>query len=197
MQSLKLTEKDFKRCADTLGIEVAAIKAVKEVESGIHGGFLAPNRPVILFEGHIFWKQLKGRGLNPENYVKGNEDILYPQQTNKHYKGAEGEYARLEKALAIHQEAAICSASWGLFQIMGFNYAACGCRTATEFVIEMKRDEGRQLDLFASFLKTNGWVKYLQTHDWPRFARHYNGPHYERNKYDEKLLKAYIKYATK
>ena len=44
--------------------------------------------------------------------------------TKSHYKGDMGEYERLKKALAIHEKAAACSASWGLFQIMGFNYAA-------------------------------------------------------------------------
>lgn len=102
METLRLTEQDFKRCADTLGIKIAAIKAVQEVESGVKGGFVAPNRPVILFEGHIFWRQLKKKGLNPENYVKGNEDILYPHWTKEHYrKDARGEYTRLEKAIAI------------------------------------------------------------------------------------------------
>ncbi len=32
----------------------------------------------------------------------------------------------------FHEKAAACSASWGLFQIMGFNYAACGCKNAIE-----------------------------------------------------------------
>ena len=194
MQTIKLTEEDFKRCADALGIEVATIKAVQEVETGNRGGFVAPNRPAILFEGHIFWNQLKKKGLNPENYVKGNEDILFPKWEPQYYKNAMEEYARLEKARTIHEEAAICSASWGLFQIMGFNYAACGCRTAQEFVEEMSLNEGRQLDLFTTFLKTNGWAKFLRTLNWAEFARHYNGPQYTKNKYDEKLLKAYMKY---
>ena len=52
--------------------------------------------------------------------------------TKSHYEGGMGEYERLKKALAIHEKAAACSASWGLFQIMGFNYAACGCKNAIE-----------------------------------------------------------------
>jgi len=131
--TLRLTEEDFKRCAEILGVEVAAVKAVQEVETGGRGGFFAPGRPAILFEGHIFWSQLKKHGLNPEDYVKGNEDILYPKWTKSHYKGGIGEYERLKKALAIHEKAAACSASWGLFQIMGFNYAACGCKNLHGF----------------------------------------------------------------
>nr|WP_302421955.1 N-acetylmuramidase domain-containing protein [Bacteroides intestinalis] len=30
------------------------------------------SKPAILFEGHIFWSQLKKRGINPAEYVAGN-----------------------------------------------------------------------------------------------------------------------------
>ena len=110
--TLRLTEEDFKRCAEILGVEVAAVKAVQEVETGGRGGFFAPGRPAILFEGHIFWSQLKKYGLNPEEYVKGNEDILYPKWTKSHYKGGMGEYDRLKKALAIHFTAFLKSNGW-------------------------------------------------------------------------------------
>ena len=193
MINLRLTEDDFRRCAETLNVEIAAIKAVQEVETGGRGGFFALNRPAILFEGHIFWSQLKKQGISPENIVKGNEDILYPKWTKSHYKGGMGEYERLDKAIVINETAAYSSASWGLFQIMGFNYAACGCKSVMEFVEKMRTNEGSQLDLFVVFLKTNGWDKYLHALNWAEFARHYNGPQYAQNKYDEKLQKAYLK----
>ena len=191
--NIRLTEDDFRRCAETLNVEIATIKAVQEVETGGRGGFFALNRPAILFEGHIFWSQLKKQGISPENLVKGNEDILYPKWTKSHYKGGMGEYERLDKAIAINETAAYSSASWGLFQIMGFNYAACGCKSVMEFVEKMRTNEGSQFDLFVVFLKTNGWDKYLRALNWAEFARHYNGPQYAQNKYDEKLQKAYLK----
>ena len=76
LASLRLTESDFKHAAELLGVEVAAIKAVLEVETGNKGGFLAVGKPTILFEGHIFWSQLKNRGIDPAKHQKGNEDIL-------------------------------------------------------------------------------------------------------------------------
>lgn len=192
--SLKLKEEDYVRAANTLGVEVAAIKAVKEVETGSKGGFFAIDRPSILFEGHIFWSQLKKNGLDPHKYAKGNEDILYEKWTKAYYKGGMAEYQRLSKAMTIHEKSAVCSASWGLFQIMGFNYGVCGCQNAREFVLRMMESEGAQLDLFVQFLKGNGWDKYLRNLDWTGFAKHYNGPQYAQNKYDEKLQKAYLKY---
>ena len=35
----------------------------------------------------------------------------------------------------------------------------------------------------------------LQNRNWADFAKRYNGPAYAQNKYDEKLAKAYAKYA--
>ncbi len=192
--SLRLTEDDYKRASKMLNVEVAAIKAVKDVETGGKGGFFAVDRPAILFEGHIFWDQLKKNGLNPEDYIEGNEDIIYQKWTKSYYVGGMGEYKRLAKALTIHEKSAACSTSWGLFQIMGFNYGLCGCSNAREFVNKMMESEGAQLDLFIVFLKSNGWDKYLRALDWTGFAKHYNGPQYAQNKYDEKLMKAYMKY---
>lgn len=194
LEPLRLKEEDFIRCAETLGVEVAAVKAVQEVETGGRGGFFAPGRPAILFEGHIFWNQLKKNGKRPEDYLTGNGDILYPKWTKEHYKGGVGEYARLHRAMEIDETAAFCSASWGLFQIMGFNHAVCGCKDVKGFVARMTADEGSQLDLFSVFLKGNGWDRYLRTLDWKEFARRYNGPAYAQNRYDSRLASAYAKY---
>lgn len=192
--SLRLKEADFANAAGLLGVETAAVCAVLEVETGNRGGFLAPGKPAILFEGHVFWSQLSKRGLDPAKYQKSNEDILYPKWTKAHYKGGTGEYDRLERARVIHREAADSSASWGLAQIMGFNYGACGCTNVDEFVRLMSESEGRQLELFVRFLQANKWDRYLKGLDWKEFARHYNGPAYGQNSYDKKLAAAYAKY---
>lgn len=192
--SQKLKEEDYVRAARTLGVEVAAIKAVKEVETGSTGGFFDTDRPAILFEGHIFWSQLKKNGIDPQKYVKGNEDILYEKWTKSYYKGGMAEYQRLIKAMSIHEKSAMSSASWGMFQIMGFNYSVCKCQNVNDFVKQMMGSEGTQLDLFVQFLKGNGWDKYLRNLDWAGFAKHYNGSQYAVNKYDVKLKNAYLKY---
>lgn len=194
MENLKLTEANFERVAGLLGVEKAVIKAVQAVETGGLGGFWGPDKPRILFEGHIFWKQLVKLGLDPNNYVEGNEDILYKVWTKAHYRGNQTEYKRLEKALLINREAALASASWGMFQIMGFNYALCGFRGVVDFVEAMKKNEGAQLEAFANFVKGNKLTVYLVNKDWRGFARRYNGPCFEQNKYDQKLEQAYRKY---
>lgn len=191
----QLTEEDFKLAARLLDVEPAALKAVKEVESGRYGGFLASGRPVILFEGHIFWSQLKKKGINPETYAKGNEDILYPKWDKSHYKSGEAEYTRLDKAREINRDAADASASWGMFQIMGFNHAACGEKTVAGFVEMMHKSELHQLLLSARFIRSAGMLPALQLKNWAEFAKRYNGPAYAQNKYDQKLAAAYKKFA--
>lgn len=192
---MNLTENDFQRVADWLGVEVAVVKAVQAVETGGRGGFVAPGRPAILFEGHIFWRELKKRGFDPERYVAGNENILYPKWEKRYYCGGIREYERLEKAREIHKEAADASTSWGMFQVMGFNYAMCGYGSVEEMVKDMCAGEDKQLEAFARFVKFAKLQSCLEQKDWAGFARKYNGPEYAQNCYDKKLEEAYRRFA--
>ena len=190
-----LTENDFQRVADWLGVKVTVVKAVKTVETGGRGGFVAPGRPMILFEGHIFWRELKKQGLDPEKYVAGNENILYPKWEKGHYYGGIREYERLEKARKIHKEAADASTSWGMFQVMGFNYVMCGYGSVDEMVKDMCTGEDKQLEAFARFVKLTGLRPNLERKDWTGFAKRYNGSGYAQNQYDKKLEEAYRRLA--
>ncbi len=191
----RLSEADFALVADLLDVEIAALKAVQQVETGGKGGFFAPGKPAILFEGHIFWGQLKKRGINPESHQKGNENILYPKWKKGCYLGGIREYERLEQARKIHKEAADASASWGMFQLMGFNHAACGERSVESFVNAMVKSEFNQLLLAGRFIRQSRQMhEALKNKDWATFAKCYNGVCYAENRYDEKLREAYCKF---
>jgi len=172
-------------------LEPASIKAVIIVESG-GNGFISDNKPKILFEGHIFWSQLLKIGLDPNKFVKGNENIVYSKWTKIYY--SEDQYLRLEKAKKINNDAALKSTSWGLFQIMGFNHLSCGYNNVTDYVNDMYIDEQHQLQAFINFIKndSNGnKYKALKAKDWATFAKLYNGSGYASNQYDIKLKKNY------
>ena len=187
-----LDEDNYYKLAFLLDCDAAAVYAVKRVESGRGGGFLQSGKPVILFEGHIFWKQLATRGINPASVQKGNEDILYEKWTKEHYLGGEREYERLEKARAIDRNAADSSASWGMFQVMGFNHKACGEDSVCGFVEKMSRSELDQMMLSARFIHGNIKMRQaLSRHNWADFASLYNGPGYKSNNYDIRLAEAY------
>lgn len=189
-----LTEADLQQAAKALNVEVATIKAVREVETGNKGGFLDLDTPPILFEGHIFWTELKNRGVNPANYSKANPDIVFYPANKKYYTSGFSEYSRLVRAIAIHPEAALASASWGFCQILGNNYKLCKCTSPTDFVLKMMKSERSQLDLFVNYILSRKLDVYLRKHDWAGFASRYNGPSYATYSYHTKLQAAYNKY---
>ena len=187
-----ITDWDYEMFGKLLGVESACLKAVIKVETGSKGGFEKSGKPQILFEGHVFWRELVKLGKNPSQLVPGNEDILYKTWDKSKYRGGEKEWIRFEKAEKIDRSAAIKSASWGMFQIMGNNYALCGCRSVSEFFESMCKSKFSQFVLGMDFLKQSKLVKYLVMKDWTGFAKGYNGPSYAKNSYDKKLKSAFL-----
>lgn len=187
-----LTERDIQRAARDLDVEVAAVKAVREVEA--RGTGFWGERPVILFERHQFWKRLTERGLDPLDFKAGNEDIL--SKTRGGYVGGAREYNRLERARRIDENAALESASWGLFQVMGFHWKTLGYPSVKQFVALMQKSEGEHLDAFVRFNKVNDLARFLKARDWAGFARRYNGSKFRENRYDEKLAAAFERFSA-
>lgn len=190
-----LSEDDWVRAAGIIGCEVEALKAVASVETR-GSGFFSDGQPQILFERHIFWKELRKAGIDPNKYFKGNEDILNPKSGG--YKGGVKEYDRLNRAMMIDggseacKEAALRSASWGLFQIMGFNYEKAGCSSAQEMREKAKISEYEQLAFGCNFIKNSPNIsRALISKDFTTFARLYNGPGYAKNNYDVKMRNYY------
>lgn len=184
-----ISPEDIKAVADKLDVLPCAVRAVVDVESG-GSGFLPGGRPKILFEAHIFWRELKARGIDPAGYAEEHPGVLSPAWDRTKYRGPSGEWERMAEAISIHQDAALCSASWGLFQILGCNHAECGFATVNEYVAVMQTVQG-QLAAFASYLKARKLDVYLRDLDWAGFARKYNGPSFATNKYDAKLSAAF------
>lgn len=197
-----LGEQDLMDFAQKHQLELAAVKAVNEVESS-GKGFLMDGKPKILFEGHIFWNQLKERGINPSLISNpSNADVLYPKWTKAHYVGGPKEYERLEKASNLLpdpkvREAALASASWGSYQIMGFHFKKLGYASIKEFVDQMYIHERNQLEAFGRYINAFGCITHLKAKNWAKFANCYNGPLFAQNKYDTKLEAAYRKHLNR
>lgn len=196
-----LSEEDLINFATQYKLELAVVKAVSEVESR-GKGYLKHGRPIILFEGHVFWRELVKRGVDPKEFAESRlKNVLYKTWTKNHYVGGSGEYARLEKAAgmsdlnAVH-DAAYASASWGSFQIMGFHFKRLGYASVDHFVSEMYEHEREQLKAFGKFIEITTFsgkklIDWLREKNWSKFAHGYNGAGYKKNKYDEKLANAY------
>lgn len=187
-----LRESDLIAAAERLDVPLASIKAVNEVESRGRG-FLPDGRPVILFERHVFWKQLAEHGVDPLQYPD-RASILSRQRGG--YAGGAAEYVRLASAAQISEAAAFEAASWGLFQIMGYHWKALGFPDVAAFVAAQRRSEGEQLAAFTAFILADPELhRALKGRKWAQFARRYNGPAYAENLYDVKLERAYARLA--
>jgi len=184
-QGRALTKKGLKDACASVGAGEPEIWAVLNVETRGFG-FFPDRRPQILFERHIF-SQLTGRKLDSRN----------PDLSSKYpggYAGGTAEYGRLKKAMTLDAEAALQSASWGIGQVMGFNYRIAGYDSVTAMIQEMVEDEDAQLRAMSHFIRNNHLARALNHHDWTGFARGYNGKDFARNDYDARLAAAHAKF---
>lgn len=168
-----LTPQDYQDAADTLGIPLATVQAVAEVESGKLGGFGPDGRPIILFEPHVFSRETGGK------FDKTHGGVSYPKWGTKPYPPSQAaRWDQLEYAAKLPggRDAALRSASYGLFQIMGFNHKVCGFPTVQGFFDAMHVSEREHLMAFVRFIQGNNLARFLKAGDWEAFARGYNGP---------------------
>ncbi|OZG41784.1 peptidoglycan-binding protein [Aeromonas sp. A35_P] len=191
----QLTINNMQSGADLLGLPLATMATVAQVES-IGEGFTKAMRPVVLFERHVFYKQLtKHKGKATANQLAAS----YPNLVNPKrggYAGGAAEWERLQLAISLHKDAAIESASWGMFQIMGYHWQTLGFACASDWMGAMQRSEVEHLTALCRFIQQDAAMhKALQGRKWADFARRYNGPAYKENDYDTKLAKAYDHFA--
>lgn len=188
-----LSHADLEAAAQRLDVPVASILAVNEIESRGHG-FLPDGRPVILFERHVMFGRLQDIEIDASTLAKSYPSIV--NQVRGGYSGGAAEYVRLSAATGIDAACAIESASWGMFQIMGYHWEALGYTSAEAFAAAMRESEAKQLDAFVRFIEADpDLLKALKGRKWADFAKRYNGPAYKENLYDVKLARAYDRHA--
>lgn len=164
--SVPLTANEFNAVLSALGADAASVWAIVNVESG-KAGYLPDRRPQILFEYGTFHTQTNGI------YDQSNPNVSAPGFGT--YPGGAAEYGLLAQAYALNPEAALKSTSWGIAQVMGFNYQAAGYDTVEAFVQDSCASEGAQLRAFQRFLLVNGIADALASQNWQVVARKYNG----------------------
>lgn len=185
--ALPVTDDDVRSAASVLNVSPRHVRAVMAVESRGRGVHPDTKRPIILFEPHIFARETKGR------FNQTHPDISYSAWGSKPYPASQGQrYDQLMAAIALDETAALRSASYGLFQIMGFNHRACGHASVQSFVRDMVQGDRAQLRNFALFILANHEMHAaLRASDWAGFARRYNGPGFAQHGYDQKLKAAF------
>lgn len=192
----KLTTEDVKRAATELRCEVAAVRAVLDVEAA-GSGFLPDGRVKVQYEPHIMYRQLTDKfgKETADKYLAEYPDLVALKAGS--YQSLEREDRDMNRAAQeIDRECALQSASWGLPQIMGYHWKTCGYPSLQRFLNVMYASEGGQLDAMVRFIKADArLLAAIQKKDWAAFARAYNGAGYKANKYDTKLAAAYKKYS--
>lgn len=189
------------------------------MESSGRGFYPTNGKPIVRLEGHILWKVLRELGLDPETlanqqtgqpytYLNPSWDVRFNQVGDKEWDRYLKACSFLAAQLAgrpipitpygtlTAAEIPALATSWGMFQILGMNFKACGAADVAAFVSQMSADEKTQLDLWCQFIQTERkgkMVEALKERDWATFARLYNGPAYAKNRYDQKLDHAYNK----
>lgn len=178
----QVTDEMYISMAKALNCEPAAIKAVVMSETK-QSPFDASGRPTILYERHYFSR------LTNKKYDKSHPDIS--GEPYEVYGKFSEQYDKLNKAIALDRTAALQSASWGAFQIMGSNYATSGYANVEAFVQGMNTIFGQVYAFVNHVSHTPVLLNAIRTKNWASFARHYNGKNYKQNDYDVKLSRNY------
>jgi len=182
-----ITQQDLVETAKALNIEVEIMMAIAKQESH-GGGFFRDGKPKILFERHKMYQHLKHEGYNVKELEKAHPDIVNHKPGG--YGRSSKQHQRLNQARKIDEEAAIMSASWGRFQVLGETYKDL-YKTPQELEQAMNASEKQQLKYFAAFVKKKAGGRLLialRNKQWETVATLYNGsnwrktnPNYVRN----------------
>lgn len=182
-----LADTDLPRLGALIGVGEDEIHAIIDVESA-GSGFDGYGRVKALFEPHKFYAALSGS----ERDAAVSQGLAYPKWGEKPYPA--DSYARILAAIAINEAAALCSTSWGMGQIMGFNHSLCGFVSVQDMVSAFAESEAAQLEAMIKFLSSTGADKALADHNWLLLAKIYNGAGFARNNYALKLAAAFTKW---
>jgi len=186
--------------ASTMRVKEMDAAAVLQVESGGQG-FSADDRMIIRFENHIFWKEwgksnaatfqqhFKTRSGNTS--WKGHKWRRSASDSWQDFHGNQGsEWEVFEFASGLDAEAAALSISMGAAQIMGFNHATCGYKSAREMFEAMNGGIKPQLEGMFQFIQKNPTaLSGLRSGDYVKFAGAYNGSG-QANAYGAKIRSA-------
>ena len=186
-QSKRLDDVDIGQIAKLIGCGEDELHAFMDVEAA-GSGFDKLGRPKMLFEPHIFYRQLP-EALRSKAVRLG---LAYKKGGSKPYP--KDSYPRLAEAMKIDANGALRSASWGLGQILGLNHRMAGYSTALEMVQAFMADEENHLRAMVSFIVTAGIDDDLRAHRWDMVARVYNGPNYAKHNYHGRMRRAFEKW---
>jgi hypothetical protein len=157
------------QCAEQHDLPVDRALAVFQVESK-QAYDLETGLVLIRFESHVFKR--------------------YTQHTIHNAHGSQSqEWQALQQASSHNLEAALLSTSFGLPQLMGFNWQFTRHGSVDKMVMAFQDSCIAQINGFFDFIVKQNMLKHLQKSNWAEFVRRYNGPGNVAD-YTNKLTKA-------
>lgn len=182
-------------------IEPAALLAVVEVESAGKSLEADGKTPRLLFERHVFYRELNKAGettaLN-RAIAEGLAHNGWRRATQYKDQGRSADRLRLlQQVRAVNDECALRSCSWGVGQTMGFlaeELKFANARQMFNYMVE--GGVPAQVACMVREIKRKGLIAKLNNHLWAEFASVYNGPSYKQNAYDVKMASAYAYWRT-
>ena len=179
--------------ADAIDVESAFLRAVVSVESQ-GTGFTPNGLCTILFERHIFYKQVVNKfgKKRADDWSARYPNICYSSRSQSAYYGGSREWDRMDAAKNLDPECALLSASYGMFQIMGFNFGICGYDNVGAYVADMVESEKYHVGAVSMFIRNQrGLLNAAKSLNFNEFARLYNGSAYATHNYHGRLKTAY------
>jgi hypothetical protein len=187
-----ITAREIEEAAKKLDCEIAVLRAVMAVESR-NSGFDAKRRPIILYEPHVFFRNLPPGSAKQKAAVAAG--LAYQRWGMRPYpKGSDAQYDRLRRAAEIDKDAAFRAISVGMGQVLGENFRIAGCDSAVEMFEEAKESEAAQLRHMLNFIRARRIDDDMREKRWESFARVYNGPG-QVKKYAAWLAREYAKWS--
>lgn len=190
----RLAQGDIGEAARWLGVPTAALLAFIEVEAAGRG-FDSQNRPKMLFEPHVFWREL---GAGAARDLAARLGVAYAKWGAKPYP--KDSYPRLKTARTVHAAKALRSSSWGLGQILGDKHAICGHSSEEAFVRANMQGEREQLLCMTALMLSWGLPKMLagknlsDPESWRGPAAKWNGSGYAKHNYHGRIAAAFVKH---
>lgn len=183
----RIEDIDIPRIGHRIGVGEDELHAFMDVEAA-GSGFDAAGRPKMLFEPHVFYRNLSG--LKRAEAV--SQGLAYPDWRRNYPNDS---YPRLLRAMTIDETAALKSSSWGLTQILGENHKMVGYDTVQDMVRDFMADEEHHLEATVEFLLKAKIDDDLRAHNWAGVARVWNGPAYKENNYDTKMAASFKRWS--
>lgn len=156
-QAVKLTQTQ---------IPLARLLAFIEVESGGRGFDASGKKLILQFEALVFSKAT-GIARSKDNNWAWDENVVDVQSA---------EWKAFNEAFKIDKVKAMESTSWGLPQIMGFNYKQAGYDSVDAMLDDYKKGELNQVVSLIKFIQNSSKLyKAVLEQDYEEIASIYNG----------------------